>query len=442
MLRIAPNMPVRAEPSRDRYCEYWVALADRQALGEPLAEDDLTFLRDHALSCAVCSQEQAMWRELQVPSARQDEPTEDEVDRVLLGVAQASRAQRRTRQQVWAGVAGGLAVAAAMALWFVDSRAPALEANERGAEAPELGASTSGAVVAGAQSAAAAAEQVAPTERGCAEVLAGIVLCTESQTVITRRDLSSNERVVELERGHLVVLLEPQPEGTSFSVATRDGKVTAVGTVFSVESSGDGATVTSVLEGKVRVSHSGEATAQMVAAGQRLKFGDAAPVALTESDAAPHLALLPQERRDELERALFESEAARAPRPRGAEQSEETLERARALRSSGEFKRAAELYRKIHEANPGTALGGTALLSLGELRLSSLGDAKGALAAFDTYLARGGALSQEALFGKIRALRALGRSAEERRSIERFLSQYPDTRQGQVLRARLDALSQ
>jgi hypothetical protein len=76
---------------------------------------------------------------------------------------------------------------------------------------------------------------------------------------------------------------------------------------------------------------------------------------------------------------------------------------------------------------------------LGELLLT-LHDSQGALNAFDSYLAGGGALAQEARFGRARALRALNRPAEERRAIEHFLTAYPEAPQSRVLRARLAAI--
>jgi tetratricopeptide (TPR) repeat protein len=116
------------------------------------------------------------------------------------------------------------------------------------------------------------------------------------------------------------------------------------------------------------------------------------------------------------------------------------LSQALELRGRGQFRRAAEVYRQIHQASPRSAAGGTALVSLGELSLSSLNDPRAALAAFDSYLTTGGALSQEAAFGRIRALRALGRTAEERTAIERFVAQYPKVPQSSVLRDRLHTL--
>jgi tetratricopeptide (TPR) repeat protein len=110
------------------------------------------------------------------------------------------------------------------------------------------------------------------------------------------------------------------------------------------------------------------------------------------------------------------------------------------LRARGQFQRAADVYRKLYETSPGSAAGGTALVSLGELSLAPLNDPRAALAAFDAYLSIGGALSQEAAFGRIRALRALGRTADERTAIERFVARYPKVPQSRILRERLQTL--
>jgi tetratricopeptide (TPR) repeat protein len=125
----------------------------------------------------------------------------------------------------------------------------------------------------------------------------------------------------------------------------------------------------------------------------------------------------------------------------GADQAapRDMLEYARSLRASGDFRRAVEVYRKIHAANPASPSGRAALVSLGELLLT-LHDPQGALNAFDSYLAGGGALAQEASYGRARALRALNRPAEERRAIERFLAAHPEAPQSRVLRARLAAI--
>jgi hypothetical protein len=62
------------------------------------------------------------------------------------------------------------------------------------------------------------------------------------------------------------------------------------------------------------------------------------------------------------------------------------------------------------------------------------------LASFDRYLAQGGPLEEEASFGRIRALRALGRSSEELVAIEAFLRRFPASPLASALRDRHRAL--
>jgi hypothetical protein len=114
----------------------------------------------------------------------------------------------------------------------------------------------------------------------------------------------------------------------------------------------------------------------------------------------------------------------------------ELLSRARTLRRNGRYREAEAAYRKLFAAHPKSAEARASLVSLGELQLSELGDPKGALESFDAYLKGKGALSQEARYGRVRALGRLGRKDEERRAIEQFLADYPRSVQASSLRAR------
>jgi hypothetical protein len=80
-------------------------------------------------------------------------------------------------------------------------------------------------------------------------------------------------------------------------------------------------------------------------------------------------------------------------------------------------------------------------VALGGLLLSELNDPAGALTAFDAYLSEHkGALAQEAEFGRIRALRALGRYESEKAAIQSFLVAHPEGPDAQVLRRRLESM--
>jgi hypothetical protein len=269
-----------------------------------------------------------------------------------------------------------------------------------------------------------------------------VTVCLAADTEITRRVLDVPDRVLELRRGRAVVSLVPQPTGTSFSIGTPAGKVTAVGTIFSVEVGADGVSVARVIHGRVIVRTQADGVARPLSAGETLRMGEKESAPLSVADRARDMALLSVSGEGEPQDSK-EASTAPTPAPRASHPAQhEMLEQARALRARKEFAAAADVYRKIHAANPQSPSGLAALVSLGELLLSSLNDAQGALDAFDTYLARGGALAQEAAFGRARALRALNRPKEERQAIERFLATYGDAPQSRVLRRRLEALGE
>jgi TolA-binding protein len=115
------------------------------------------------------------------------------------------------------------------------------------------------------------------------------------------------------------------------------------------------------------------------------------------------------------------------------------LEQARTARQTSRFSEAASSYRELLQRHPGSAEAGAALLSLAELELTQLGNPSQALGLYSKYLQRGGNLMQEAQYGHLRALRALGRGAEEQREIAAFLRKYPDSAYAAALKRRLPA---
>lgn len=110
------------------------------------------------------------------------------------------------------------------------------------------------------------------------------------------------------------------------------------------------------------------------------------------------------------------------------------LLRAQTLRSKGDFAGASLAYEQLIRSHPDSGEGRAALVSLGELSLSQLGAPQKALSSFERYLRDGGPLSQEASYGQIRALRALGREDEARTWGRKFVAKYPDSAQAVSLR--------
>lgn len=418
-------------------CRRWIELADREAAGEALPHEEQAFLRVHAASCAECAREAAIWRALEAPAANL--VADEELERIMtLATAERSRPRaglpRRWKGLTLSGVA--VACAAALVLWWNGESARSgshrLAKGTVTIAAPQLrnpapnGALPTGPVEAGA-----------PPH--CSEVIRGATVCFARGAAIASRALEGPHRSLELARGRAVVSLSPQPPGTSFSLTTPSGKVTAVGTIFSVEVRADGGTIARVIEGRVLVRAGDTDVAHSVVAGQAFRLGEQQPTLLSDHERDQDLELL------SLSGSIERDQSNPSSMPKvgdvgGAPAAPpDMLGYARSLRASGDFRRAADVYRRIHAANPQSPTGRAALVSLGELLLS-LNDARGALSAFDSYLVGGGALAQEALFGRARALRALKQPAEERAAIDRFLAAYPNAPQSRVLRSRLAAM--
>lgn len=125
------------------------------------------------------------------------------------------------------------------------------------------------------------------------------------------------------------------------------------------------------------------------------------------------------------QRVCSDGDTTVAARPtRRKESPNDLLTRAQRLFGTGRTPQAVKLYEALVARHGSTAAGKAARVSLGRIELSR-GRAKQALAHFDAYLAASaGPLVEEARYGRIRALRKLGRTAQELRSVEAFLADY------------------
>ena len=108
--------------------------------------------------------------------------------------------------------------------------------------------------------------------------------------------------------------------------------------------------------------------------------------------------------------------------------------------SAGNSEAALSLYQRLRSSYPASPEAKTVLVTMGKLELDRK-QAGRALGHFDAYLAGGGPLAQEALAGKVHALRALGRNADERRAIERYLERHPGGFEAPAFRKRLESLA-
>ena len=120
------------------------------------------------------------------------------------------------------------------------------------------------------------------------------------------------------------------------------------------------------------------------------------------------------------------------------------LRQAREARASGDRTRAIALYQRIEQRFEGSPSAAVAEIAVGTLLLEEQSDGgrSAALAEFDHYLASepGGALREEALVGRARALESLGERAKALAAWRSFLDLYPRSLQASAARSHLAAL--
>jgi TolA-binding protein len=110
-------------------------------------------------------------------------------------------------------------------------------------------------------------------------------------------------------------------------------------------------------------------------------------------------------------------------------------------RRLGQAPHAIQLYRTLQRDFPSSAEAALSQVSLGGLLLNRA-SAGAALEQFDHYLAAspGAGLAAEALYGRARALQALARHSEEKRTWEQLLSRFPGCPYRETARRRLSEL--
>jgi hypothetical protein len=138
-----------------------------------------------------------------------------------------------------------------------------------------------------------------------------------------------------------------------------------------------------------------------------------------------------QARRGESAETIARADAA-VPTP------EELLHRAQEHRLRREWSLAADSLEELILRYPERAEASSSLVSLGLIQLEHLARPIDALREFDRYLSAShvGSLAQEAAWGRIRALRTLGRRDEEGAAIAEFLARFPNAIQAQGARER------
>jgi len=258
--------------------ERYVELVDREACEEPLNPAEREFCRLFEERYPGSCPELQLYAELADLNAPPDATSRALVDRALEQLEQLdaedrarathdTRLLRRAHATAWPTLIG-VAAFALGATYALIERAPQGPA---GTPAPagnptsplvraELVYASGNVNVSGSNAAAGRAllsqGSVIETKAGGACILidSDINVCLGADSRMRLKQVAGPERRIDLEAGKLATRLSPQSEGMSLSIVA-DGVVsTALGTAFSVERTAEHSVVTTVLNGKVRVT--------------------------------------------------------------------------------------------------------------------------------------------------------------------------------------------
>lgn len=380
-----------------------------------------------------------------------------DADRALAKlVVQRFRAgERRRRHGIYAGAALGVAAATTLVWGLRGALTPtALPARPEPATAFSPLLLASGQVVVPGQAAVALGEPIAAgvpaqlSAGACLRAGSSLRLCSERGAKLRLPSLGAPWDIA-LEAGGVTAELAPMASG--FTVRTPHGTASVVGTVFSMSLDASGAfSSVSVARGSVRCHNTASGEEVALAAGERAALGKRLQVfrserpseaAVAEPGALVAEAQAPGAGSPAATGAQPPAARDVAPRPtsEGAN-AQDLLQRAREQRAARRYVEAAQSYRQLLKAFPGSTEARAALVSLGQLELGQLDRPEAALRSFQAYMAHPGTLQQEAEAGAIQALGRLGRKADERRAIEGFLRRYPKSIQAGPLTERLKQL--
>ncbi len=265
-----------------------------------------------------------------------------------------------------------------------------------------------------------------------------VTISLGNETEVKLAAVTSDRIVVNLLFGKMRSDVDPHSIGPTFEVSTREGVVIVEGTEFEVRDT-DGDVSVEVYRGSVRIEED-DRSPRRVGAGEGTVLGRNGGVFVLEEPRGE-----PEEDRPVFTKKTRVAEQAggqTAPITSPKVSAGDLLRQAQDLRAKRQWDWAADAYEKIVAAFPESFEAQSSRIALGFLYLERLRKPAKALRVFDSYLGSGGRalLAQEAAFGRIRALRAMGDTAAEVDSIATFLEAYPAAIQASRLRARLNSL--
>ncbi len=281
-----------------------------------------------------------------------------------------------------------------------------------------------------------------------------------------RMERHTHAKIASLDASHLNIILlsgeswfrvDPMRKGPAIAVNTPRGRIEVTGTIFVVTTDPAEVRVT-LLKGEVWVTHP-SGRRELVKTGYTMRLGEGKqhPLGLDERNdmqgrlarldwqtgASPVVAGEPTDAIDEKDRRPEPMVASSSSTGASAEKAAPgtILEEIQNHRKSGNWGRVAMLYKRLIQSAPGGETAIVSRVSLGEIYLTKLREYQSALHQFDKYLRSGHtALLPEALYGRCKALKALGQQDQERQCLERFTRQFTSALQVTDARARLNLL--
>jgi len=352
--------------------------------------------------------------------------------------AMGLRSARRRRRRV-VGLAGGLALAAAVGVWTSRHRSPATVAEVAPARrfaVPEASAPPATAIAAAAALTFADGSRAAPLDAGTKLVLAA----DEPGRV-----------VVGLGGGAARFDVVHRPERT-FRVQAGDFAVEVLGTVFTVAPGSDGSLHVACERGRVRVLVAGSALGE-VGAGEEASF--TASAGEPGADTAHHPAhepsgahaarsaeaALPESRRSDgwarlAERGDYDAAFVALERGTVPDDVAQLLLAADVARLSHHGQAALQHLRGVLERHAGDPRAPLAAFTLGRVLLDDLGQPRQAAAAFAEArrLAPRGPLAGDALAREVEAWAQAGEKARAKDLAADYLLFFPDGPRARVVR--------
>jgi len=276
-----------------------------------------------------------------------------------------------------------------------------------------------------------------------------ITVIAESKSEISMGQVNDQLMEIVLSKGELIASVNPKRKGPKFVVSTVFGSVEVKGTVFRVRVL-DRYTEVNVLRGSVKVT-SKTGQNHMIKNGFGMNIGsdefglgpdrvadiksklsmqnniESNEVAVLDlSEVLPNGQIIaPKNNKEDVVESLETEPTTVAMNAKRKPKLKQLLAQARAYKKENNWEKALTAYAKIGRYYSHTAEGAASFVVMGNIKLERQGRAASALKNFNKYIALGKTtLLQEALFGKAKALRQVGRNYEELETLRRFATKF------------------